>query len=394
VSVLRNSLKSLQNVVNELMTECSRDPVSGSAYSQARYKLKHTAFIELNREAVVETVYSDGQYRRFRGMRVLAVDGSKILLPDSEDVREEFGTLSYSQGADSDVRGEHPYAVASVLYDVLNRIVLTAELGKADACEVDLAVRHLEHACPGDLLIMDRNYPSYRMPAELTRRNLDFVIRCSSSSFNAARKMLRGGGPDSRVVKLKPSAGRLSQIRELGLPRTLTVRFVRVRLNTGEQEVIVTSLTDCILYPAENFKELYYLRWGVETFYGVLKTRLGLENFKGIKAEAVRQDFFSTLYLSGLESVLTADAQAQLDMRETRYPQKVNRAVSFNAVKNQALSLLLSDDPEDTDQLFERLTQLFLQSPCSVRPDRSPPRKKTSDRRSSAFHKRRKKICY
>ena len=393
-SVLRNSLKSLQNVVNELMTDCNRSPVSGSAYSLARYKLKHTAFIELNRKAIVETVYADGQYHRFRGMRVLGVDGSKILLPDSKDVRAEFGTASYSQGADSEIQGEHPFALASVLYDVLNRVVLTAELGKADAYEVDLAVQHLEHACPGDLLVMDRNYPSYRMLAELTRRDLDFVIRCSSSSFSAARKMFKGKGPDTQIVRLHPSAGRLTQIRELGLPQTLTVRFVRVRLNTGEWEVLVTSLIDEQNFPTEDFRELYYLRWGVETFYGVLKTRLGLENFTGIKAEAVRQDFFSTLYLSGLESVLTADAQAQLDMRETLYPQKVNRAVSFNAIKNQALSLLLSDNSEDMDQLFERLTLLFLQSPCSVRPDRSPHRKKPSDRRSLAFHKRRKKICY
>ena len=106
------------------MTDCNRDPVSGSAYSQARYKLKHTAFIELNQKAIVETVYADGHYLRFQSMRVLGVDGSKILLPDSQDVREEFGTLSYSQGADSEVKGEHPYALASVLYDVLNRIVL------------------------------------------------------------------------------------------------------------------------------------------------------------------------------------------------------------------------------------------------------------------------------
>jgi hypothetical protein len=103
---------------------------------------------------------------------------------------------------------------------------------------------------------MDRNYPSYRMPAELTRRNLDFVIRCSSSSFTAARKMLRGKGPDTRVVKVKPSAGRLAQIRELGLPQTLTVRFVRVRLTTGEWEVPVTSLTDEQSFPTESFQSV------------------------------------------------------------------------------------------------------------------------------------------
>jgi hypothetical protein len=32
-------------------------------------------------------------------------------------------------------------------------------------------------------------------------------------------------------------------------------------------------------------------RWGVETFYGVLKGRLELEHFSGQSVEAVRQDF-------------------------------------------------------------------------------------------------------
>ncbi len=42
---------------------------------------------------------------------------------------------------------------------------------------------------------------------------------------------------------------------------------------------------------------LYRLRRGIETFYGLLKTRLALENFTGISAEAVRQDFYATVYL-------------------------------------------------------------------------------------------------
>jgi hypothetical protein len=82
--VLRKSMKSLQNVVNEAMTWLDVEPVTGSAFSQARYKFKHGAFIELNAAAVVNTVYGDGDYRTFWGLRILAVDGSKILLPASE----------------------------------------------------------------------------------------------------------------------------------------------------------------------------------------------------------------------------------------------------------------------------------------------------------------------
>ena len=53
----------------------------------------------------------------------------------------------------------------------LNRVSLTAGFAKATNYEVDLAVAHLAHTCPQDLLIMDRNYPSFRMMAELEHRN-------------------------------------------------------------------------------------------------------------------------------------------------------------------------------------------------------------------------------
>ena len=393
IIVLRNSVKSLQLMVNEAMNWLDNDPVTASAYSQARYKLKHTAFIELNQKAVVDTMYEDDGYKKLLGFRILAVDGSKIRLPDNDDIREEFGTIAYTNGKDSIAEGEHPYALASVLYDVLNRVTLTAELARSDAYEVDLAVKHLAHTRAKDLITMDRNYPSYRMIAELQRHDRDFVIRCSAASFKAARKMLKGEGPDSQIVTLMPCDKQASLMRQLELPPSITVRFVRVKLDTGEWEVLVTSLVDEEKYSTKEFKELYYLRWGVETFYGLIKTRLELENFTGIGAEAVRQDFFSTLYLSGLETILTEPAQNELDQKETQHPQIVNRAVSFNAIKDQALDLLFLSDIEP-DVLLNRLTALFLTNPCLERKGRSPPRKKASSRALLDFHKRRKKHCY
>ena len=108
VLMMRKSVKSLQNVVNEAMTWLNEPLVTASAYSQARYKLKHTAFIELNQEAVVKTLYSDNDYQTFWGFRVLAVDGSKLLLPDSDEVREEFGTIGWTNGKTNEQQGAAP----------------------------------------------------------------------------------------------------------------------------------------------------------------------------------------------------------------------------------------------------------------------------------------------
>ena len=393
VLVMRNSVKALQNVANEAMTWLGLPTVSASALSQARYKLKYTAFIELNQTAIVDTLYGDDDYQRFWGFRVLAIDGSKLVLPNNEAICEEFGTIAWSNGKNAEIQGERPYALASVLYDVLNRVALDATLGKARADEIDLAVGHLAHTRAGDLLTMDRTYPSYRMLAELSQCGRDFAIRCSAASFAEAREMLKGKGLDSQEVVLRPCAGQLAMIREMGLPLSLKVRLVRVLLNTGEHEVLVTSLLDNARYPTDGFRELYHLRWGIETFYGLLKTRLELENFTGIGAEAVRQDFHATVYLSGLEALLTDTAQAMLDSKATKYPRRVNRAVSFNAIKNLALDLLLADDL-NTDQLLKQLTKLFLTNPCLQRSHRKPVRKKSSARVLLNFHKRQNKHCF
>jgi len=204
--------------------------------------------------------------------------------------------------------------------------------------------------------------------------------------------MLKGEGPDSQVVTLTPCAEQMPLIQQMNLPTTLTLRFVRVRLSTGDYEVLATTLLDEVLYPTEDFAELYYLRWGIETFYGLLKNRLVLENFTGLSPEAVKQDFFATVYLTGLETLLTDVAQTRLNDKKTKHPQKVNRAVSFNVIKTYAFALLFSE--LDDECVFEKLTALFMTNPCSLRPHRNPKRNSTSSRKSLDFNKRRKKHCF
>jgi hypothetical protein len=65
--ILKKSIKSLQLVLNELFIQKFIDStVSSSAYSQARKKFKHTAFIELN-EGAVKIYYSDNKIKRWNG---------------------------------------------------------------------------------------------------------------------------------------------------------------------------------------------------------------------------------------------------------------------------------------------------------------------------------------
>jgi hypothetical protein len=129
-----------------------------------------------------------------------------------------------------------------ILHDVLNKVVISSELAPAKAYEVDLAINALSETTSQDLLLFDRNFPSYKFLAILTQKSRQFVMRCSKSSFSTARELFQQDHIDSRRVTLTPAHDIKEEIKALGLPNEIEVRFVALRLPTGELEVLVTSL--------------------------------------------------------------------------------------------------------------------------------------------------------
>jgi len=381
--ILGKSVKSVQIRLNEWFEWLGGKTVSNSALTQARANLKHTAFIALN-EVVKKIFYRDGDEQHYQGFRILAVDGSKVRLPKGEEIKKKYGSIRYSNQK-KEVKGEHNYAQVSVLYDVMNRIAIVAEFAEAIAYEVDLAIKHLSEVKKGDLVIGDRNYASGRFIEAILSQGIDLVIRCSASCFKVARKMLQGHGADSQIATLK-----IKKEKEI---KTVKVRFVRVKLSTGEYEVLVTSLLDEQSYPTEMFKELYHLRWGIETYYGLMKTRLELENFSGKTVESILQDFYATIFLTNLESVLIQETESELKSKEgVKNPQQVNRQVSFHAIKSSAIEILLSDKP--IKEVLRQLKALFMTNPRLKRERPSEPRKENPARQLLHYHRTQRKHCF
>jgi hypothetical protein len=338
-------------------------------------------------------MYEDGDYETWHGHRVLAVDGSKLILPTNEQTIAEFGTTPYDNKRNHpNGTGEYAGALASVLYDVLNHIAVDAQLAPIRSYEGDLATSHLAHTTAGDLTIYDRGYASFRMMALVTQAKGQFLIRVPKHRFKIATDMLAGRGVDDVIVRLDVPPSARKAVRDAGLPIVLTVRFLRAVLNDGTIEVLATSLLDQAKYPLSDFERLYYMRWGIETFYGILKTRLGLENFSGLSPEAIRQDFFATIFLTGSETLLTMDAEDHLGKQLAGHPKKVNKAVSFSQIKYRAFELYYSKLPQD--KILKELTELFTTSPTLTRVNRNPQRKQPSSHRVLGFWKRTRKEVF
>jgi hypothetical protein len=391
--MLAKSLKSLQLRLNSFIPQLGLGvpTVTAMAYSKARRKLKHTAFESLNQLAVVATMYENGDYQTKTGLRILAVDGSRLFLPENPETIAHFGTMGY-KNTRLHVSGEHCCARSSVLYDVLNKVSLHATLSPIKSNEALLAEAHLPYIRTGDLVVYDRFYASYRMLAIMQHSPGDCLIRCSRSSFTAARKLFDGTGPDDQIVTLQPNSRTDLSFGDYTLPSSLTIRLIRVRLSTGEYEVLASTLLDMQRYPTELFAELYHCRWGVETFYGKLKTRLDLENFSGVSIEAALQDFHVTVLLTGIETILSEDSETWLHAQTGGHPKQVNKAVSFNIIKERAFVLFLSDQP--ADEVLSQLTELFKTNPITVRPQRHSPRGKRSPSVQRNFLRWKRKIVF
>jgi hypothetical protein len=400
--VLQKTVKSIQNHLDEFLNrlaggEVFEESLTPGAWTHARAKLKHTAFVELN-EQVVLPVASRSQpgqeLRLWHDYRLVGIDSSLLRLPNSPELFQEFTPVETgNQLGSSGIR--YPEGRMSVLYDLLNNVGLDARLEPSSVDETDLAIQQLQRLRPGDLTLSDRGFPGYVYFAWHRKLGLDFVARCSKASFGAAQELFRMDRAGRSVrVRLMPTREQRAEVQRLGLPMELVVRFVSVRLSTGELEVLATSLLDEERYPTEEFLALYHDRWGHETFYGTMKGRLDLENFSGQTVEAVRQDFFATLLLCNLESVLTEPAAQALrqESAQHKHPKQVNRAVAFHALKDRMLDLLCSDLPAET--VVANLQVLFTGSAVSVRPERKVPRRKPTLNRSYHFQRRVRKIVF
>ena len=277
---------------------------------------------------------------------------------------------------------------------MLNRIGLDGRLEKSVRGEASLASQQLEPLAAGEVGIVDRGFTGFAFLAQSRQHQLHFIARGSTGSFLAAQEMFRRhrAGP-SRRVKLFAAAPQ-AELKRLGLPQSLVVRLVRVRLPTGELEVLVTSLLDEPAYPTAEFLPVDHWRWHHETYEGRLKGWLALANGSGQSAEAGRQDFHGAVRLANLASGLSGPAAGVVAGRrvQTQYPQPVNRAVSDHALKDRLLDWLLADPP--VEAVIRELQARFMGSPVSVRPKRRRLREKLSLACSYPFQRTVRKTVF
>jgi hypothetical protein len=207
-------------------------------------------------------------------------------------------------------KGKDPTAQASILLDILNNVTMDAIIAPLASCERLLAHQHIEKlishpSFKNELILYDRGYASFEMIEYLIKNNIKFVMRLRKK-FNIDIDSLPNG-----ITKFT-----LNQDE-----KKIEVKVVKFPLTTQQDEkgnpdeIIETLITNLFEedLTVDDFKELYFLRWPIETKYCVIKQKIKLENFSGVTELAISQDFHINILCSNLITIAGHAPQEELD---------------------------------------------------------------------------------
>jgi hypothetical protein len=335
------------------------DPITYTkqSFSEARQKLNPEAFNILNDE-FTEKFYEYGDFKTYKGFRILAIDGSCIEIPNIKDLRKHYGYATNSNSPQKVARAQ-----SSIVYDLENKIVLSSILGRYDDNERDLAMKNLDRLSSmkrgeiKDLILFDRGYPSVEFIMYLNQQEKKYMMRVSKSFY---KEVINTSTPDEIVeIEITKERARGSRKRGKLIPVgiILKLRVLKVVLDTGETEILITNLNEGELKYEES-KDLYFRRWGIETKFDELKNKFQIENFSGIKPVVIEQDFYATILLSNIASVFEQEAQEELQeknkKKSLKYEYKINKNILVGKLKDSLIEMLLEDDNRKKEILYAR----------------------------------------
>ncbi|MCP9237977.1 IS4 family transposase [Lewinella sp. JB7] len=314
-------------------------PVTKSAFAQRRRAIRPAFFRDFFHRSA-EGFYTCFKHaRRWRSRLLIAVDGTGQTLPREGWIGEAFG---FHQNQHDNV----PSTRILLTYDLLNRIILRADLHTQKSGEIRHAYPNVERFPQDAIYIYDRGYAGYGLPFLHRRHGSDCIIRLPIDMSPEVRDFVRSGEPDRLItVELKDRAYRT--LRDLGQQpvwrQPLELRLVRVELSTGEVEVLLTTLMHRRRFHHRRIGELYGLRWGVETGISHLKSFLQLALTSAYTQPGVEQDLWSTFWFYNVQSACLLDRELvkQARTKDRQYSYRINRNVTAGLIKRWLPTLFL-----------------------------------------------------
>lgn len=355
--------RGYRHILDAFWDECSShdvplptdEPVSAPAFCQAREKISTRMLRHVLHGASSRFSAAFQDQSTWRGRRVFAVDGSKFNLGRSKELDARFGRPS---------SGYFPQALVSALVNVASGLPHDVLIAPYASCERKLLLEHLDVLEAGDVVVLDRGYPSHAVLRTLLARKLDFLVRVPAShTFEAVEVFKQSGGDDYRVIIHPPK----DASRDV---ESIELRAVRLRNGADEESFYLTSLRRSQLSKAA-IAELYRLRWQAEELYKTQKSSyFDQRQFHARSALGVEQEILAQAIFVVIARFLMATAAHD-----------VGAAYDDLSIKSAVLGVadyltrICLDDPLSAAAWLPRLLARIARTRDKRRPGRSCPRR-------------------
>jgi hypothetical protein len=346
LSFLMNNLqKGLQREIalfaEAIQSEGGSIPeVSKAAFCKARQKLKPTVFTEFSK-VTCQTFYGSNEVQLWNGYRLIGIDGSTVELPNSKEIQEKYGVFKYRKDGKAICMGR-----TMMMYDTLNHMTLQGSLDKMEESETSMLWKALPDVDlkENDLLIFDRYYASHLLFFYLQKRGVQFCFRMKKNWWKVVETFYNSG-KESEVVYLDLPAKDKAEAERLGITKKkIKVRLVRIELESGETEILLTTLINEELFTPAHLEEVYGLRWPIEESYKTFKHKVCIENFSGRSEKAVLQDFYVKIFIMNMTAVAVRPINEALKKQsvKVKYVHQVNFIEAIATMKKAVVSFFVT----------------------------------------------------
>jgi hypothetical protein len=235
---------------------------SSAAIVEARNRLGFGAMRVLLERLQSWLLETHREAMSWKGMLLLALDGTTFKTSDSSENRRRFGLAGVNRGR----RSAFPQVRSLLLTSAKLRFILGAWFSPYRRNEMTMAMRILKAIPSGALLLLDRRYLAWEFLLGHLNRGGHFVVR---SPKHIRRRRLERLATGDWLVEIRirgPFQKRLPH-----LPRVVLLRELTARIH-GKWFCYFSSLLDPKRYSAAELVGLYAKRWEIETGIDEVKT--------------------------------------------------------------------------------------------------------------------------
>jgi len=211
-------------------------PVTGAAFSLARYKIDLSFFKDLNK--ILVDFHQKSIPKLWNGFQLIAGDGSTVSLPASRQMKEHFGIHSTNEDGIKNC-----LAQVFMLYDVCTDVVIDGRISKMEDAEKTVLKNCLtDLPVTKAIFLLDRGFGHLHVCKLFLDQKRDFCIRISGSCSLFGREVMKNTSNDF-LTYWEPSEKEKKTCRENRLNyRAIQVRVSKIKLKSGEIEILVSSL--------------------------------------------------------------------------------------------------------------------------------------------------------